>query len=84
MTIVPTQKALSQLEADAPHSLVVRFGADRPLKMDAGVDLGPLQIAYQTYGTLNPAKSNAILICHALTGDQHVASTHPITGKPGW
>ena len=84
VTIVPTQKALSQLEADAPHSLVVRFGADRPLKMDAGVDLGPLQIAYQTYGTLNPAKSNAILICHALTGDQHVASTHPITGKPGW
>ena len=84
MTIAPTQKALSQLEADAPHSTVVRFGADQPLKLDAGVDLRPLQIAYQTYGTLNPAKSNAILICHALTGDQHVASPHPITGKPGW
>jgi homoserine O-acetyltransferase/O-succinyltransferase len=84
VTIVPNQKALSQLEADAPHSLVARFGADQPLKMDAGVDLGPLQIAYQTYGTLNAAKSNAVLICHALTGDQHVASTHPITGKPGW
>ncbi len=84
MTIVPNQKALSQLEADAPHSLVARFGADQPLKMDAGVDLGPLQIAYQTYGTLNAAKSNTVLICHALTGDQHVAGTHPIPGKPGW
>ena len=84
MTIAPTQKALSQLEADAPHSPVVRFGADQPLKMDAGVDLKPFQIAYQTYGTLNAAKSNAILICHALTGDQHVANVHPITGKPGW
>ncbi|QAY97252.1 homoserine O-acetyltransferase [Methylovirgula ligni] len=84
MTIAPTQKALSQLEADAPHSLVVRFGAEQPLKMDAGVDLKPFQIAYQTYGTLNAAKSNAILLCHALTGDQHVANVHPITGKPGW
>jgi homoserine O-acetyltransferase len=52
--------------------------------MDAGVSLSPLTIAYQTYGELNAAKSNAILICHALTGDQHVANTHPITGKPGW
>jgi homoserine O-acetyltransferase/O-succinyltransferase len=84
LNIAPTQKALSQLEADAPHSLVARFGPGQPLRMDAGVDLGPLQIAYQTYGTLNAAKSNAILICHALTGDQHVANTHPITGKPGW
>jgi homoserine O-acetyltransferase/O-succinyltransferase len=75
---------MSQLEADAPHSLVVRFGPDQPLKMDAGVALSPLSIAYQTYGTLNAAKSNAILVCHALTGDQHVANTNPITGKPGW
>ena len=40
-------------EADNPHSLVVRFGADKPLRLDAGVDLSPFQIAYQTYGTLN-------------------------------
>jgi homoserine O-acetyltransferase/O-succinyltransferase len=52
--------------------------------MDAGVSLSPLTIAYQTYGELNDGKSNAILICHALTGDQHVANQHPITGKPGW
>ncbi len=57
---------------------------DAPLKLDCGVELGPFTIAYQTYGALNAEKSNAILVCHALTGDQFVAETHPITGKPGW
>jgi homoserine O-acetyltransferase len=71
-------------EADDPRSKVVRFGADQPLRLDAGVDLAPYQIAYQTYGELNAEKSNAILICHALTGDQHAFNTHPVTGKPGW
>ena len=71
-------------EAENPHSHVVSFGPDRPLKLDAGVELSPFQIAYQTYGTLNAARSNAVLICHALTGDQHVANVHPVTGKPGW
>ena len=42
-------------EADKPHSLVVRFGPDQPLRLDAGVDLSPFQIAYQTYGPLNAA-----------------------------
>jgi homoserine O-acetyltransferase len=55
-----------------------------PLKLDSGTLLGPTTVAYRTYGTLNAAKSNAILICHALTGDQYVAERHPITGKPGW
>ena len=71
-------------EVDAPHSLSVQFGPDMPLHMDCGVDLAPFTVAYQTYGRLNPAKSNAILICHALTGDQHLANVHPVTGKPGW
>jgi homoserine O-acetyltransferase len=84
VTIIQNSKAVSQLEADAPHSHVVRFDAAQPLKMDAGVVLSPLSIAYQTYGTLNADKSNAILVCHALTGDQHVANIHPVTGKPGW
>jgi homoserine O-acetyltransferase len=71
-------------QADHPSSPVVRFGPDEPLLLDSGHRLDHLQIAYQTYGTLNAERSNAILICHALTGDQHVASTHPVTGKPGW
>jgi len=71
-------------EADHPSSLVSAFGADQPLRLDCGVDLSPFQIAYQTYGQLNGERSNAILIFHALTGDQHVANVHPVTGKPGW
>ncbi|CAN5165796.1 homoserine O-acetyltransferase [soil metagenome] len=71
-------------EADHPSSLVALFGADKPLRLDCGVDLAPFQIAYQAYGQLNADRSNAILICHALTGDQHVANVHPITGKRGW
>jgi len=70
-------------EADHPTSLVAQFGADQPLRLDCGIDLGPFQIAYQTYGTLNADKTNAILVCHALTMDQHIANVHPITGKPG-
>ncbi|MEQ1888461.1 MAG: homoserine O-acetyltransferase [Alphaproteobacteria bacterium] len=62
----------------------MRFGVDAPLLLDCGVSLAPLEIAYQTYGALNAARSNAILVCHALTGDQYVASHHPITGRPGW
>src|ERR1700721_1223686 len=71
-------------EADHPSSLVAAFGTDQPLPLDCGIDLSPFQIAYQTYGELNADRSNAILVCHALTGDQHVANIHPVTGKPGW
>jgi homoserine O-acetyltransferase len=61
-----------------------RFPASRALRLDSGARLAPLEIAYNTYGQLNAEKSNAVLVCHALTGDQHVASAHPTTGKPGW
>jgi homoserine O-acetyltransferase len=54
------------------------------LPLDGGAVLEGVEIAFETYGVLNSDKNNAILICHALTGDQFVASTHPITGKPGW
>ncbi len=60
------------------------FGADRPMRLDCGIELGPFTVAWQTYGELNRDRSNAILACHALTGDQFLAEAHPITGKPGW
>ncbi len=61
-----------------------RFPADQPLRLDSGASLAPFEIAYETYGKLNEDRTNAILVCHALTLDQYVASTHPTTGKPGW
>jgi homoserine O-acetyltransferase len=67
-----------------PQSQIVHFAADDPLPLECGAELAPLTIAYQTYGTLNEDKTNLVLVCHALTGDQHVANPHPVTGKPGW
>ncbi|MGW9329602.1 homoserine O-acetyltransferase MetX [Bosea sp. NPDC055594] len=71
-------------EANRPSSLLMQFGPERALQLDSGAALEHWQIAYQTYGQLNADRSNAVLICHALTGDQHVASRNPITGKGGW
>ena len=68
----------------ADKGQTVTFGLDQPLKLDSGKSLSPFTVAYMTYGTLNADKSNAILVCHALTGDQFVASENPVTGKPGW
>ena len=87
VTVQPLQgeTALIVRDADNPRdSELVRFGADKPLKLDAGLELAPFQIAYKTYGALNAERTNAVLVCHALTGDQHVASEHPVTGKGGW
>jgi homoserine O-acetyltransferase/O-succinyltransferase len=71
-------------EVETPQSALVRFPENAPLRLDCQRLLAPFQIAYQTYGRLNGDKSNAILICHALTGDQHVANVNPVTGKSGW
>ena len=83
MAVVAVNRTHSR-EADAPTSSVITFATDQPLSLDSGSALAPLTIAYQTYGTLDRDKSNAVLVCHALTGDQHVANEHPVTGKPGW
>ncbi|MBO6894033.1 MAG: homoserine O-acetyltransferase [Roseibium sp.] len=79
-----SSEALKASESEAPSSRLATFAEDAPLELDSGTKLGPWQIAYETYGTLNADRTNAILVCHALTGDQYVASTNPVTGKPGW
>ena len=70
--------------ANADVGQAVAFGTDNAIALDAGRTFAPLTVAYMTYGNLNVSKSNAVLVCHALTGDQFVASAHPVTGKPGW
>src|SRR5271165_4843680 len=57
---------------------------DDGMKLECGTNLRRHTVAYRTYGTLNADRSNAVLVCHALTLDQYVAEEHPITGKPGW
>ena len=63
-----------------PNSLTL----PHPLPLDSGDALTDVTIAYETYGELAEDRNNAILLCHALTGDQFVASDHPVTGKSGW
>ena len=70
------------LAPDAEHGYAMRF--DEPLALDCGRSLAPFTVAYMTYGALNAARSNAILVCHALSGDQFAAGTHPVTARPGW
>jgi homoserine O-acetyltransferase/O-succinyltransferase len=61
-----------------------RVTFDDGIVLECGTTLRRHTVAYRTYGTLNADRSNAVLVCHALTGDQYVAEDHPITGKPGW
>ncbi|MEM6603767.1 MAG: homoserine O-acetyltransferase [Pseudomonadota bacterium] len=60
------------------------FPADDEIPLLCGKHLKGCEIAYETYGTLNADRSNVILLCHGLTGDQFAAGINPITQKPGW
>jgi homoserine O-acetyltransferase len=60
--------------ADSPHEML----------LESGEKLGPITLSYETYGTLNSAKSNAILIEHAFSGDAHAAGYHAGDSNPGW
>lgn len=64
-----------------PHT-VLRL--PEPLLLDGGGRLGDVDIAYAMFGEPNAARDNIILVCHALTGDQYAAGTHPVSGKSGW
>ena len=63
---------------------VVLFTEDRPLEMESGARLGPVEVAYETYGAPNAERTNTVFICHALTGDAHAAGLHEGARRPGW
>jgi homoserine O-acetyltransferase len=60
------------------------FDDESPLQLAIGSTLAPVDVAYETYGELNADKSNAVFICHALTGDAHAAGFHVGENRPGW
>lgn len=60
------------------------FDQASPLQLSRGGRLAPVEVAYETYGTLSPARDNAVFLCHALTGDAHAAGYHEGETRPGW
>jgi len=64
----------------------VVFDGDRPLRLDSGATIKRVEVAYETYGELNEDRSNAVFICHALSGDAHAAGLHEgdDPDRPGW
>tara|TARA_R110002111_G_scaffold262694_1_gene340190 strand:+ start:123028 stop:124230 length:1203 start_codon:yes stop_codon:yes gene_type:complete len=89
---MPTQQEISETRQHSGVGLVrtrlaTLFAPPNWLKLAGGGELGPIQVAYETYGELTPAKDNAIYICHALTGDAHAAGYYANDdekAKPGW
>jgi homoserine O-acetyltransferase len=77
-------KTTAQVQKNASLECDIAVFSNMDCKLDSGFNLKDFQIAFKTFGNLNANKDNAILICHALTGDQYVSETNPITKKDGW
>ena len=77
---------MNNIEITDDKNLKCRFAIfkNANLKLASGEVLKNFKLAFNTFGLLNENKTNAILICHALTGDQYVTGNNPITGKDGW
>ena len=92
MNPVPAQDTETHHPAEEAGSVgtvqtqrVTLFHPPDPLELECKRTLGPIDVAYETYGRLDPARDNAVLICHALSGDAHVAGYHAEADhKPGW
>ena len=79
----------SNVAAGAPQDSVGLVAPERarwdvPFKLKSGVELPGYELVYETYGTLNADRTNAVLICHALSGNHHAAGYHQGDSRPGW
>lgn len=63
---------------------VLVFNGEEALPLESGVEFGPIEVAFETYGVLNETRSNAVFVCHALSGDAHAAGFHEGDDRPGW
>src|SRR5690606_15684905 len=71
------------VRASGPSRHLKTLQTHKPLQLELGGELPDVTIGYETYGTLSPNRDNAVLICHALSGDSHVAR-HDEADNPGW
>ncbi|MCE1174161.1 MAG: homoserine O-acetyltransferase [Propionibacteriales bacterium] len=76
----PAASSVGQVERQTARL----FTDTDPLRLANGETLGPVDVAFETYGTLSEARDNAVFICHALTGDAHAAGFAPGATRPGW
>ena len=77
-------KTMARIQKNTSLECDIAVFSNMDCRLDSGFNLKDFQIAFKTFGELNANKDNAILICHALTGDQYVSGTNPITKKNGW
>ena len=73
-----------KIETDHKLECEIAYFNNANLNLESGEILKNFKIAFKTFGKLNRKKTNGILVCHALTGDQYLAGNNPITGKKGW
>ena len=74
---------ISTIEDSLLECSIAQF-SHTSFKLDSGFELNNFKVAFKTFGKLNGKKNNAILVCHALSGDQYVTEVNPITKKDGW
>jgi len=81
---MPTAPIKEYADSDGAYGLVeTQYAEFDGITLESGVYLGPLRVAYETYGQLSPERDNAVLILHALSGDAHAAGVDA-NGKLGW
>ena len=82
---MPDQTDSAEIPQDSVGVVVPQRATwNNPLTLKSGIDLPGYELVYETYGELNPSKSNAVLVCHALSGNHHAAGYHRGEERPGW